>query len=134
MSNVDHKSLREAAYQAAQKSHSPYSVAKVGSALLTSDGKVFGGCNIENSSYGGTVCAERVAIWKAVSEGHKQIKRIYVWTEAGWPPCGLCRQVMSEFAAPDLEVVIGDGQGKEQVWKFNDLLPLAFTPEHLTKK
>ncbi len=98
------------------------------------DGSVYQGCNIENSSYGGTVCAERVAIWKAISEGHKQIKRVYVYTDAGWPPCGMCRQVMSEFAAPDLEIVIGDKDGKEKVLKFKDLMPLAFTPEHLTKK
>lgn len=126
--------LRKKAFEAAQQSHSPYSLAKVGSAILTEDGTVYGGCNIENSSFGGTVCAERVAIWKAISEGHKRIKRVYVYTDAGWPPCGLCRQVMSEFASPDLEVVIGDKAGKEQTWKFKDLLPLAFTPEHLTKK
>lgn len=134
MTDIDTKTLRQRAIDAAQKSHSPYSMAKVGSALMTSDGTLFGGCNIENSSFGGTVCAERVAIWKAVSEGKTKLKKIYVYTEAGWPPCGLCRQVMSEFAAPDLEVIIGDGKGKEQVWKFTDLLPLAFTPEHLAKK
>jgi len=126
--------LRKKAFEAAQNSHSPYSLAKVGSAIVTEDGTIYGGCNIENSSFGGTVCAERVAIWKAVSEGHKRIKRVYVYTDAGWPPCGLCRQVMSEFASPDLEVVIGDKDSKEQTWKFKDLLPLAFTPEHLTKK
>ncbi len=126
--------LRDAAFQAAQKSHSPYSRAQVGSAVLTSDGKIYEGCNIENSSFGGTVCAERVAIWKAVSEGHTRIKRVYVWTEAGWPPCGLCRQVMAEFADPDLEVAIGDKNGTVRTLKFADLLPLAFTPEHLTKK
>jgi cytidine deaminase len=126
--------LRQAAFEAAQKSHSPYSRARVGSAVLTEDGKEWRGCNIENSSFGGTVCAERVAIWKAVSEGSTRLKRVYVWTEAGWPPCGLCRQVMSEFATPDLEVVIGDGQGNEKTYKFKDLMPLAFTPEHLTPK
>lgn len=126
--------LRKKAFEAAQQSHSPYSLAKVGSAIVTEDGTVYGGCNIENSSFGGTVCAERVAIWKAVSEGHKHIKRIYVYTDAGWPPCGMCRQVMAEFAAPDLEIVIGDKAGKEQVWKFKDIMPMAFTPEHLTKK
>jgi len=126
--------LRQAAYEAAQHSHSPYSRAKVGSAILTEDGKEWRGCNIENSSFGGTVCAERVALWKAVSEGSTRLKRVYVWTEAGWPPCGLCRQVMSEFATPDLEIVIGDGQGNEKIYKFHDLMPLAFTPEHLTKK
>lgn len=134
MSEIDLKTLRQRAIDASNESHSPYSKAKVGSAIVTSDGKVFGGCNIENSSFGGTVCAERVAIWKAVSEGHKQLKKVYVYTEAGWPPCGLCRQVMSEFAAGDLEVIIGDAKGNEQIWKFNELLPLAFTPEHLSKK
>jgi cytidine deaminase len=126
--------LRQAAIDASQRSHSPYSRAKVGSAILTAEGKEYRGCNIENSSFGGTVCAERVAIWKAVSEGHQRIKRIYVYTDAGWPPCGMCRQVMAEFATPDLEIVIGDKNGKEQTWKFTDLMPLAFTPEHLTNK
>jgi len=126
--------LRIKAFEAAQHSHSPYSLAKVGSAIVTEDGAVYGGCNVENSSFGGTVCAERVAIWKAVSEGHKRIKRIYVYTDAGWPPCGMCRQVMAEFASPDLEIVIGDKAGKEQVWKFTDIMPMAFTPEHLIKK
>ncbi|MBY0516883.1 MAG: cytidine deaminase [Bacteriovoracaceae bacterium] len=126
--------LKKKAFEAAQNSHSPYSMAKVGSALITEDGTLYSGCNIENSSFGGTVCAERVAMWKAVSEGHRSIKKIYVYTDAGWPPCGLCRQVMAEFASPDLEVVIGDKNGKEQIWKFKDLLPLAFTPEHLIKK
>jgi cytidine deaminase len=126
--------LRQAAIAAAQRSHSPYSLAKVGCALVTENGTEYRGCNIENSSFGGTVCAERVAIWKAVSEGHQRIKRVYVYTDAGWPPCGLCRQVMSEFATADLEIVIGDKSGHEQTWKFNDLMPLAFTPEHLTNK
>lgn len=130
----DRKKLRTQAFEAALQSHSPYSLARVGAAIVTGDGKVYGGCNIENSSFGGTVCAERVAIWKAVSEGQRSLKKVYVYTDAGWPPCGLCRQVMSEFAAPDLEVIIGDKDGNEQVWKFSDLLPLAFTPDHLKKK
>ena len=73
--------LRKKAIEAAQNSHSPYSHAKVGSAIVMSDGTVYGGCNVENSSFGGTVCAERVAIWKAISEGHKEIKRriVVLW-------------------------------------------------------
>lgn len=126
--------LRKEAIAAGQFSHSPYSHAKVGSAIVTEDGTLYRGCNIENSSFGGTVCAERVAIWKAVSEGHKRIKKVYVYTEPGWPPCGLCRQVMAEFAAPDLEVVIGDKNGDVKSYKFTELMPLAFTPEHLTPK
>jgi cytidine deaminase len=123
--------LRDIAIQYSNRSYSPYSKAKVGSAIETEDGTIIGGCNIENSSFGGTVCAERVAIWKAISEGHKKIKKVYVYTEAGWPPCGLCRQVMAEFAHADLEVIISDGQGKETHKSFKDLLPMAFTPEHL---
>src|SRR6476619_3302781 len=103
--------LRALAKDASTRAHSPYSKAKVGSALETADGKIFSGCNVENASFGGTVCAERVAIWKAVSEGHTKMKRIYVYTEAGWPPCGMCLQVMTEFADGNLEVVFGDKNG-----------------------
>jgi len=126
--------LRTEALKSAQQSHSPYSRAQVGAALETEDGTVFGGCNIENSSFGGTVCAERVAIWKAVSEGHRRLKRIYVYTDAGWPPCGLCRQVMSEFAGPELEVIIGDKNGDVKRTTLKELLPMAFTPDHLIKR
>ncbi|HXH32338.1 MAG TPA: cytidine deaminase [Bacteriovoracaceae bacterium] len=123
--------LRDKALDAATRAHSPYSKAKVGAAVETSDGKVFQGCNIENSSFGGTVCAERVAIWKAVSEGQKKMKRIYVYTVDGWPPCGLCLQVMTEFSDSNLEIIIGDGSGKETSKKLGELLTLAFTPQHL---
>lgn len=124
-------SLRDLALDASTRSHSPYSKARVGAALETSDGKVYQGCNIENSSFGGTVCAERVAIWKAVSEGHNKLKRIYVFTEEGWPPCGMCLQVMTEFANLDLEVTFGDKNGKETKKKLGELLTHAFTPDHL---
>jgi len=129
------QTLREKAKAQSQHAYSPYSKAKIGSALETSDGKIFAGCNIENSSYGGTVCAERVAIWKAMSEnGATKIKRIYVYSKDGWPPCGLCRQVMSEFADENMEVIIGDEKGTEKIFKFKELLPLSFTPDYLLKK
>ncbi len=128
---MSEKSLREAAKEASQKSHSPYSKAKVGAAVLTEDGHLYSGCNIENSSFGGTVCAERVAIWKAVSEGHNKLKKIYVYTKDGWPPCGMCLQVMTEFADLDLEIKFGDQNGKEETKKLKDLLTHAFTPRHL---
>ena len=126
--------LREKAITAAKKSHSPYSKAKVGSALITSDGSYFSGCNIENASFGATVCAERVAIWKAISEGHSEISSIYIYTEEGWPPCGLCRQVLSEFAKEDAQIIIGDKDGNEKNYRFGDLFPLAFTPDKLDSK
>jgi cytidine deaminase len=130
---MSEKKLRDLAKEAATKSYSPYSKAKVGAALITEDNSKYSGCNVENSSYGGTVCAERVAIWKAVSEGHKKLKHIYVYTDAGWPPCGMCLQVMAEFSSLDLEITIGDKNGKEKTLKLADLLPLAFTPEELKK-
>lgn len=127
--------LRAKAIHYSKHAHAPYSNAHIGSALETVDGQIFGGCNIENSSYGGTVCAERVAIWKTMSElGATKIKRIYVYSKDGWPPCGMCRQVMSEFADENMDVIIGDGSGNEKTFKFKELLPLSFTPDYLIKK
>lgn len=125
--------LRKIAKDASKKAHSPYSKAKVGSAIQMTSGNVYDGCNIENSSFGGTVCAERVAIWKAISEGEKSIDKVYVYTKDGWPPCGLCLQVMSEFAGKNLEIIIGNEKGEEKMHKFKELLPNAFTPENLKK-
>lgn len=123
--------LRNQAINASNKAYSPYSKAKVGSAVETIDGKIYTGANIENASFGGTVCGERVAIWKAVSEGHTKFKRIYVYTGPGWPPCGMCLQVMAEFSDGDLEITFGDHKGKETTKKLNELLTHAFTPEHM---
>jgi cytidine deaminase len=123
--------LRDKAIAASKRAHSPYSKAQVGSAIVTEDGTIYTGCNVENSSYGGTVCAERVAIWKAVSEGHKKIKSVYVYTHAGWPPCGMCLQVMTEFATPELEITLGNEKGQETIKALREFLPLAFTPDHM---
>ena len=130
---METKKLRTLAIEASTKAYSPYSKAFVGCALTTSDGSIYTGCNIENASYGGTVCAERVAIFKAVSDKKMVVKQIYIYTLAGWPPCGMCRQVMSEFADADLEVIIGNETGEETKIKFRDLMPLSFTPNHLQK-
>ena len=127
------KVLRQKAQEASECAYSPYSQAKVGSAIVMSDGSIYSGANIENASYGGTICAERVAILKAVCEQKMQISKVYVYTKEGWPPCGMCRQVMSEFAAPDMEVIIGDVKGHETSIKFSELMPLSFTPDHLSK-
>lgn len=123
--------LRDKAKDASTRSYSPYSNAKVGCALVTQDGSVYQGCNIENASFGGTVCAERVAILKAASDGHRKIKEVYVYTKAGWPPCGLCLQVMAEFATPDLKVTICNESGTETTKPFKDLMPQAFTPDFM---
>ena len=125
--------LLAAAVKAAEFSHSPYSNFRVGAALLTKSGKVFGGTNIENVSYGGTVCAERVAVWKAVSEGEKEFEAMAVIGSAKTEayPCALCRQVMLEFGL-DILVISGDEKGNylgERVLR--DLVPFPFTPEAL---
>ena len=127
------KELRDLAQKASTLAYSPYSKALVGSAIKMKSGKIFSGCNVENSSFGGTVCAERVAIFKAVSEGERAISKVYVYTKDGWPPCGFCLQVMSEFATDDLEIIIGDAQGNEKNIRFKEMLPHAFTPDHLKK-
>lgn len=108
----------------------PYSDFPVGAALLTRSGKIYTGCNVENASYGLTVCAERVAIWKAISEGETEFEALAVVTNIGGSPCGACRQVMAEFA-PDMPVLIADLKGQATELSVADLLPLAFTPQHL---
>lgn len=125
--------LVERAIEARENSYSPYSRHPVGAALKTADGKIYGGCNIENSSFGGTVCAERTAVWKAVSEGSVLIREIAVVTDSQppWPPCGLCLQVLSEFAAPDLIVHLANLKGEVETLPFQKLLPRAFTPSFL---
>ncbi len=125
------KLLREAALNASTKAYAPYSHFHIGSAVLMESGKIFSGCNVENASYGGTICAERVAILKAVSEGETKIKKIYIYSKDGWPPCGICRQVICEFASNDLEVIMGDKEGNEKKIPFKDIFPASFTPDKL---
>jgi len=130
------RELYKQALMARDRSHSPYSGHKVGAAIRTAQGMVFAGCNVENSSYGGTVCAERVAVWKAVSElGPLEIKEVMVVTAANppWPPCGFCRQVLSEFGK-EMVIHAANLQGEVQTTAFSQLLPQAFTPDHLLKK
>ncbi len=102
----------------------------VGAALRTRSGKVYTGCNIENASYGLTVCAERVAIWKAVSEGETEFDALVVVTSIGGSPCGACRQVMAEFAL-DMPVVIADLETVRSINTVAELLPGAFLPQDL---
>lgn len=117
-----------------KRAYIPYSHYAVGSAVLTEDGQIYGGANIENSAYPSGLCAERVAIFKAISEGHRQIKAIAVVTSNGGSPCGACRQVMREFAALDMPVILADEQG-EIVFEstMDGILPRSFGPEDLVK-
>ena len=122
--------LLQVAIEAREKSYSPYSRYKVGAALLTTGGKIYTGCNIENAAYGPSNCAERTAIFKAVSEGEREFVAIAVVTSNRGTPCGVCRQVMREFA-PDLTVIIGDVKGDYYIVTLKDLLPISFGPENM---
>jgi cytidine deaminase len=125
--------LLRAAIEAREKSYSPYSHYKVGAALLTADGKIYTGCNIENAAYTPSNCAERTAIFKAVSEGERDFSAIAVATINGGAPCGVCRQVIREFA-PNLTIIIGNIAGDYQLLTLPDLLPDSFGPENLPRE
>ncbi|HEX8567241.1 MAG TPA: cytidine deaminase [Pyrinomonadaceae bacterium] len=121
------KELVEAASAVRENSYAPYSKFRVGAAVETKDGKIYSGCNIESASYGLTVCGERVAIWKAVSEGEHEFKQIAVVvdTEELTPPCGVCRQILWEFCG-NVPVTLANLNGKSETVMMEDLLPRAF--------
>jgi cytidine deaminase len=127
----DAKFLIDLANEARRRAYAPYSNYHVGAALRTTSGRIFTGVNVENAAYPTTMCAERVAIYKAISEGEREFEVIAVVTTNGGSPCGGCRQVMAEFGL-DTIVLIGNGDGKlvEQT-TVSGLLPGAFTPDHL---
>ena len=128
---MNHTQLLTLAKEARASSYSPYSGFAVGAALLCRDGRVFLGCNIENASFSPTCCAERVAIFKAISEGAQNFEAIAVVGGKGDDsapmclPCGVCRQVLAEFCDPDFKVVLGTPD-KPQVFAFKDILPYGF--------
>jgi cytidine deaminase len=124
---MDDKTLIEAAKKAREFSYSPYSKFKVGAAVLTSDGKIYGGCNIENASFGITNCAERTAMFKAVSEGHRELDALAVIadTEAPCSPCGACRQAMAEFKVK--RIIMANLKGDTKVVTLEELLPFSFS-------
>ena len=124
--------LIDAATAVRERAFAPYSDFQVGAAVETTDGKVFTGCNIESATYGLTMCAERVAIWKAVSEGESTFSRIAVVvdTEELTPPCGSCRQIIWEFCG-DIPVTMANLHGKTETVQMSDLLPRAFDSHFL---
>ena len=127
--------LMDMAKEAMKSAYAPYSHFSVGAAVETDDGEVYCGCNIENSSYGATICAERTAISKAVSEGYRRITRIAICdsnNSFAWP-CGICRQVMSEFAVEDFYVILEDN-GKISNFLLKELLPNSFSGKDMNKK
>ncbi len=119
--------LVEAARAARLHAHAPFSRFQVGAALLTKEGRVFTGCNVESATYGLTVCAERVAVWKAVSEGYRAFTRIAVVADTGepTPPCGACRQILWELGG-DLEVILANLDAHTALFRMRDLLPHPF--------
>ena len=124
--------LCELAREAMTHAYVPYSGYQVGAALLCKDGTVFTGCNVENAAYGATICAERTAMVKAVSEGHRDFDTIVIAgkSEDYCVPCGTCRQVMMEFA-PDLTVICLNGKGESKRFALKELLPYGFGPANL---
>lgn len=129
---MDNKELVHEARKAKEYSYSPYSKFRVGAALLTEDGRVFTGCNIENASFGGTNCAERTALFKAISEGYKKFTKIAVISDSTdfTYPCGICRQVLSEWGL-DLEVIVANVNEEFISHKLRELIPYSFTNENM---
>ena len=130
------KDLLKLAEEACETAYAPYSGFQVGAALECGDGTIIRGCNVENASYGLTVCAERIAVFKAVSDGHRKISRIAIAGRdkdqkfrACCPRCGACRQVLAEFAGPDFRSVLGSSGGAYREYTLQELLPLSFELE-----
>ena len=128
------KKLIEFAKEARGNAYALYSNFKVGAAILTREGEVYTGCNVENPSFGLTICAERVAMAKALSEGKRDFAKIAIVSDTAEPvtPCGLCRQVLWEFSQ-DLEVICSNLEGKTKRYTIKELLPLAFKIEKKNK-
>ena len=133
---MDYKTLMDKAHGARKNSYSPYSHFCVGAALLTKSGKIYTGCNIENAAFSATNCAERTAIFKAVSEGEREFEAIAIVggregeTAPFCAPCGVCRQVIAEFCPKDFKIVLGN-KDKFEVYTLETLLPFAFTDKDL---
>lgn len=125
---MDYQYLVNLANEAKKNAYAPYSNFHVGAALIGDSGKVYTGVNVENSSFGATICAERTAIVKAISEGEKQIKAIAISSDSEdyTFPCGICRQVIIEFAAEDLVIICSNYKGEYKVFSLEDFLPNSF--------
>lgn len=129
------KELVKLSIEAREKAYAPYSKFKVGAAIEMEDGSVYTGCNVENASYGAANCAERTAIFKAVSEGHLVLKKVAVVGDmsAFTAPCGICRQVIAEFASDDVQIIIVKNEDEYQIKTLEEILPGAFRKADLLK-
>lgn len=125
--------LFSAAEKTLDKAYSPYSGFRVASAALMNDGQIYTGCNVENASYGATICAERVAMCKGVSEGARHVKSLLVLTDTPdpWPPCGICRQFLLEFSYADTKVYISNLRKKAKSYTVTELCPDSFSPKYM---
>ncbi|MCJ7586211.1 MAG: cytidine deaminase [Anaerolineales bacterium] len=133
LNDQERRALLELANEARRRAYAPYSNYQVGAALRTSSGRIYTGCNVENAAYPTSMCAERVAVYKAISEGERKFEVVAVVTPNGGSPCGSCRQVLAEFGL-DTVVLIGDGEGSLiQETTVSGLLPGAFTPKDLVR-
>jgi len=134
MATLAHTQLIDAARAARENAHAPFSEFKVGAALRSKSGKVYTGCNVENASYGLTVCAERTAIFKAISEGERpgafDVIAVFTAADKLTPPCGACRQIIWEFCG-DCEVILSNTRGETETFKMSALLPRAFDASNL---
>jgi cytidine deaminase len=127
---VDQFALAQAARAARERAYAPYSGYKVGAALLGKNGTIYTGCNVENAAYPSTICAERVAVTKAISEGEREFVAMAIATSNAGSPCGTCRQVMFEFA-PEMAVLLVDDVNIAAEHRLSDLLPFGFGPRSL---
>jgi cytidine deaminase len=132
---MNYSDLLQIANKVKSNSYSPYSKFRVGAVLVTKEGEMYTGVNVENSSYGLTNCAERTAVFKAVTEGEKEFKSIVLVSDAEdfITPCGACRQVLMEICGKDLEVVMSNINNEIRILKLEELLPLSFNKDYLDK-
>lgn len=135
---IDERALAMAAFEARESAYAPYSHFKVGAALLTAEGKIYKGCNIENAAYSVVICAERTALFKAVSEGERNFAALAVVGSLEGEvntlpsaPCGVCRQALAEFCPPDMPVIMAKTPDDRIVMSLEELLPLSFGPKNL---
>jgi len=128
--DIDVQALRAEAWRALEMAYAPYSGFRVGAAIEAADGSIHSGCNVENASFSVTMCAERVALGSAIRSGHRSLSRVYICSDSPEPvpPCGTCRQALSEFGL-DLEVVSEGRDGRARSWSLSDLLPAQFRLE-----
>ncbi|HHX69970.1 MAG: cytidine deaminase [Miniphocaeibacter sp.] len=128
------KKLIQLACQARQLAYVPYSKFKVGAAVVTEDNNIYTGCNIENAAYSPSICAERTAIFKAISEGESKIKLIVVVGSSDFTfPCGVCRQVIKEFATKECRIIVANNEIEYKIFTLDELLPYSFGPEDLRR-